>query len=329
MAPTSNPTPQIPLVFDTDPGVDDALALLMLARHPAVQLLGVTTVFGNADIETTTRNALALCQLFGAVVPVARGAGTALAGSAKVGYPVHVHGRNGLGEVELPLSAGQGVDARPAHAFICDTVNQRPGEVTLLAVGPLTNLALALQADPALAGKVRRVVVMGGAFGGHGHTGNVSPVAEANIAADPAAADRVFTAAWPVTVVGLDVTQQVVMGRERLEALRRPGDAVGQALWQATRVYHDWYQRRAGIDGIYLHDPSAAACVIDPALFQCRRGAVRVVTQGVSAGQTLQVSDPAQYPPNAWTDAPMQDVCTEVDAAGVLALLDRLMPGAG
>lgn len=308
------------ILFDTDPGVDDAMALLFLHRHPAVQLLGVTTVFGNAEVDVTTRNALYLCERFGIDVPVARGAGLPLVRPPRGAAP-DVHGDDGLGNLAGPVSTTRSADARPAHRFIIETLGAHPGEVTLLAVGPLTNLALALAEQPAIAQLVREVVVMGGAFGIDGQGGNVSPVAEANILSDPHAADAVFTAPWPVTIVGLDVTHRVLMDHAFFEHLRDEGGAEGRFIWEASRHYVDFYARAVGVAGCYVHDSSAVAYALAPGLFTTRAGPVRVVEQGIAIGQTIQRSAGRRYSQGAaWDGMPEQRVCTDVRAGPVLDL---------
>ena len=319
------------ILFDTDPGVDDAMALLFLHRHPAVQLLGITTVFGNAEIETTTRNALYLCERFGIDAAVARGAARPLVRPPRGAAP-EVHGEDGLGNLPGPLSTTRAPDARPAHRFIIDTLRQHPGEVTLLAVGPLTNLALALAEEPAITALVDRVVVMGGAFGAgglggsEGVGGNVSPVAEANILSDPHAADAVFTAPWPVTIVGLDVTHQVLMDHACFERLRTSCGAEGAFIWDASRHYVGFYGRALGVGGCYVHDSSAVACVVAPHLFTTRSGPVRVVEQGIAIGQTIQHAAGRSYSHGqAWSGVPDQGVCTAVQAQPVLDLFMQTM----
>jgi hypothetical protein len=185
------------IIFDTDPGIDDAMALLFIEASPALDLLAITTIFGNSDIETTTRNALYLKRRFGLSAPVYKGADKPLT-RPRNPSPTFVHGENGLGDVELTGLVPAQPEAKPAHRAIIDIAREHPGEVTLVAVGPLTNLALALKADPEVATLLKAVVIMGGAFGVAGKPGNVTPVAEANIWNDPEAADLVFTAPWPV-----------------------------------------------------------------------------------------------------------------------------------
>ena len=312
------------VIFDTDPGIDDALALWLLARHPAIDLRAITTVHGNAAVDITTSNALGLAALFGLDIPVARGAAGPLLENRRRDGAAHVHGEDGLGGLSQQLPRpGLALDARPAHELICEMVNAHPGEIELVAVGPLTNLALALRHDPGIVTKVRQVVVMGGAFGTHGHSGNVTPVAEANIICDPEAADAVFAAAWPVVIVGLDVTQEVVMTETRLAELRDRAGAAGELLWASSRAYQRFYQARDGIPGIYAHDASAAAFVITPQAFRLRAGPVRVALDGLACGQTIQDwrgESAASLP--AWREAPSQRVCVGVEARRVLDLFD-------
>lgn len=305
------------ILFDTDPGIDDAMALLMLARDPRAQLLGITTVFGNAPIDITTANALALCERFDIDVPVARGAGQALARPPR-GFPELIHGRDGMGNVGMAPAQVQQVDTLAAPEFISRMAREHSGELVLVAVGPLTNLGLALQQDPQLVEHVKKVVVMGGAFGMNGHSGNVSPVAEANIFNDPHAADLVFTARWPVTLVGLDVTHEVLMSTDYLAALGRDGAQEGQFIWDITRCYESFYNARTG-GGIYSHDASAVACALDPSPFTLRPGPVRVATEGIASGQTIQLRPGQKVPATDWDGIPEQSVCVGVDAARLLA----------
>jgi purine nucleosidase len=311
----------IPVIFDTDPGIDDAMALFLLARHPAIDLRAITTVFGNASLATTTRNALSLARFYGLDIPVAAGAAGPLQPPAELDFPAHVHGDDGLGGMftQLPAHVAS-PDPRPAHELICQMINAQPGEIVLLAVGPLTNLALALRHDPSITGKVKQVVVMGGAFGTFGHGGNVTPVAEANVINDPEAADLVFTADWPVVLIGLDVTQEVVMSEEFLASLRGQGHGVGDFLWQASRHYQDFYHERDGIGGIYSHDTSAIAYVASPDLFITRAGPVRVVLEGIARGQTIQDFRKPSGAVTPWSACPPQQVCVAVDETGVLDL---------
>jgi purine nucleosidase len=300
------------ILFDTDPGIDDAMALLMLARDPRAELLGITTVFGNASIELTTANALALCERFGIDVPVARGAAQALFRPPGA-FPSEVHGADAMGNIRMAPARSRREATQPAPQFIAEMARRHAGELTLIAVGPLTNLALALQHDPELVDHVKAVVVMGGAFGENGHRGNVSPLAEANVFADPHAADRVFSAGWPVKIVGLDVTHEVLLDTAWLDALGRDGGAEGGFIRAITHCYEDFYRPQTG-GGVFSHDASAVACALDATRFKLRRGPVRVVTEGGGAGQTLQIPEGESFPSGASSERPAQSVCVGVDA---------------
>jgi purine nucleosidase len=306
------------VLFDTDPGVDDALALLFLARHPAVELAGITTVAGNATIDAVTRNAQYLADRFNIEAPIARGAGKPLVGELHP-PPGAIHGDNGLGDVRIDLSPRRQLDARPAHRLIIERVRERPGALTLLTAGMLTNVARAVGEDPGIIPLVRNVVVMGGAFGTGGRYGNASPAAEANIYGDPRAADIVFSAAWPVTIVGLDVTEQIVMSSAYLAQLRDHGGAAGQFIWDVTRGYEAFHTRRNGLAGIFAHDPSAAICALDDSPFVFRSGPVRVATDRIAVGCTLQKPTERAFPPSPWDGVRAQRVAIAVDAERVLS----------
>ncbi|PQV54340.1 nucleoside hydrolase [Paraburkholderia sp. BL21I4N1] len=315
------------IIYDTDPGVDDAMALVFQARHPEIELLGLTSVFGNATIQTTTRNARFLAGRFAPGVPAAQGATAPLKRIAPDPL-AWIHGDNGLGNIVLDMSHGATLDARPAHRFIIDTVRAHPGEVTLVAVGPLTNLALALADDPQFATLVKQVVIMGGAFGTDGVLGNVTPAAEANILGDPDAADIVFGAAWPVAIVGLDVTQRTIMSHDYLASLRERGGAAGQFVWDVSRHYEAFHEESAQLKGIYVHDSSAVAYVLAPHLYTTRSGPVRVLTEGIAVGQTIQKPAAMPVPAPAWDSRPACEVCVGVDVEGMLALYESTILGA-
>nr|CAD6603645.1 nucleoside hydrolase [Rhizobium sp. Khangiran2] len=306
------------VIFDTDPGIDDAMALLFLHRHPEVDLIGVTTVFGNAPIELTTRNALYLKQKWGIAAPVARGAGLTYDAARPEGHwPTFIHGENGLGDIDIPEALEAQADGRPAWQFIIDTVRAQPGEVTLIAVGRMTNLALALKADPDFAALVKEVIVMGGAFD---LNGNVSPAAEANIHGDPEAADLVFTAPWRVTVIGLDVTMKTVMSSGYLAEMAAVGGPSVQLLSNISQFYIEFYKHRVG-DGMVIHDSCACVYLVVPHLFRTRSGPIRVVCGGIADGQTIQKPDGKVFPPGHWDGHPSQLVCTDVDGDRVLEVI--------
>ena len=306
------------VIFDTDPGIDDAMALLFLHRHPQIDLIGITTVFGNAPIGFTTRNAQFLAQEWGISAPVAKGAGVTFDPARPEGHwPTFIHGENGLGDIDIPETVDHPLDPRSAHQFIIDTVRAQPGEVTLVAVGRMTNLALALKADPDFAALVKEVIVMGGAFDVNGNT---SPAAEANIHGDPEAADLVFTAPWRVTVVGLDVTLKTVMTSGYLAEMAVTGGKAVQLLSDISQFYIDFYKHRVG-DGMVVHDSCACVYLVAPELFKTRSGPIRVVCGGIADGQTIQKPDGRRFPPGDWDGHPSQLVCTDIQADRVLEVI--------
>ena len=317
------------ILYDTDPGVDDAMALLLLARHPDVELVGVTAVFGNATIDTTTRNALYLKQLFGFDAPVARGAAKALNAPELPTGAAFVHGDNGLGNIPIP-EVTEKADPRSAAQLIVDVVRANPGEVTIVAVGRMTNLAEAIALDPGIVPLVKAVSVMGGAFGRNGHSGNVTPVAEANIIGDPVAADIVFGADWPMTIVGLDVTHESVMTDGYMQDLVAHAGADGAFLWEVSRFYAKFYtSSRQFLNGFAVHDSSAVAAVLHPEFFTYERGAVRVIPDGIAKGQTIL--RPEGYFDHArdWDGRPSRQVAVTVDAPAFLKFYrDTIVNGA-
>ncbi len=314
------------VIFDTDPGVDDAMALLFLHQHPEIDLVGVTSVFGNASIETTTRNALFLKREWEIPAPVARGANQTIdPHRPHAPWPTFIHGDDGLGNINVPETVALTADPRPAHRFIIDMVRANPGEITLVAVGRMTNLANALGEAPEIASLVKSVVIMGGAFD---VPGNVTPAAEANIHGDPEAADRVFTAAWPVVVIGLDVTMQTVMTRSQLAEIAKAGGKRAELLSDLSQFYIDFYEGLVD-DGMVVHDSCACVYVVAPELFTLRSGAMRVVCGGIADGQTIQKPDGRKFPPSHWDNLPSQQAAVGIDAKAVLDLIHKTLVNAG
>lgn len=314
------------VIFDTDPGIDDAMALLYLHHHPDIDLLGITTVFGNARIETTTRNALFLKQAWDIAAPVVRGAGVTY-DPTRIDRepPTIVHGDNGLGNIEIPETIDIPVDPRPAHQFLIDLIKANPGEIEIVAVGRMTNLALALKQAPEIAGLVKQVVIMGGGITANG---NVTPVAEANIHGDPEAADIVMTAPWKVVLIGLDVTSTTLMTRSQLADIGKAGGPRAQLVVDVSQYYVDFYETVVP-DGMMVHDSCAAVYVTNPELFTLQSGAIRVVCGGIADGQTIQKADGRGYPPNDWDGFPSQLAAVGIEADKVLKLIhDVIAQGA-
>jgi purine nucleosidase len=301
------------ILIDTDPGIDDAMAILTALHSPELEVIGLTSVYGNAAVKATTLNALRLVELDGCgSIPVACGASQPLAAPLEKPGDV-VHGTDGMGNASLPLPKGK-PEEMPAAQFIAEMVRAHPGEVTLLALGPLTNLALALRLDPGIARQVRQVVVMGGTARA---AGNVSPVAEANIFHDPHAAAAVFGAGWPVVMVGLDVTMQVVMTRAYLEELGRGSSPTAGLLRAILPCYQQFHEKAYGMGGdVFGHDPTAAVYLLAPQLFETHAWPISVGLEGPVKGQTKIVSE-----------GPAATVCVGVDVPGVLALIRARLTG--
>lgn len=311
------------IIIDTDPGVDDAVAILLALASSDLDVLGLTTVFGNAHTELTTRNALVLLEAAGRPdIPVAMGAAKPLV-TDYLGPVPQVHGANGLGDAPLTTPTIEPIEA-PASDFLWTTVAAHPGEVTIVALGPLTNLALALQQHPGIAELVDQVIVMGG---NALVPGNATPVAEANINNDPEAADLVFGADWSVTMVGLDVTHEVNLTGEMLDRLGVGDSGTTRLLRDALPSYRAFYQVTfPGVDGIFVHDPSTIAYLLDPGAFTTQAWPLRVETESFSRGKTWpnmgNTDDPV---PPAWQGRPTVDVCTAVEGARVTDLILGLL----
>lgn len=310
------------IIIDTDPGIDDAMAILFALLSPELDVVGLTTIFGNVHTELATRNALRLLEFAGRPeIPVAHGADRPL-NMPLLGVADFVHGANGLGEVALPEPAAQ-PDSRSAAQFIIDTVMARPGEITLVPVGPLTNIALALALEPRIAQNVREVVVMGGAATVNG---NVTPGAEANIWNDPHAADRVMTAGWPLTMVGLDVTEKTTMTVTYFTGLR--ASRTGAFLADISKFYLDFHFPSLKEYACHTHDPSAIAYLVDPSLFTVSSGPMRVVPEGMARGQTMWDRRQDWYGETPWSGQPPVQVALDVDSARLLALYrERILAG--
>lgn len=248
------------LVIDTDPGVDDALALLVALASPEVQLCAVTTVFGNVTVEQATENALRVLALAGAdAIPVAAGAQRPLVHS-QPHRAAHVHGANGLGGVELPRATRQ-TEQAPAVRFLADLLHASSSPVTVCAIGPLTNVGLLVACDPQAAARIERLVIMGGAYG----AGNVTATAEFNVWSDPEAAHRVLSSGLPITIVGLDVTRPTAMDAAAVARIGESG-LVGSTAAAMLAHYLDFYIRVQGGPGVVIHDALAVLEAITPGI---------------------------------------------------------------
>lgn len=296
------------ILLDCDPGLDDALALLLAHGDPDIELVGVTTVGGNVGLQRTTSNALALREyLHFESVPIAAGAGEPLVGDTR--EAAHVHGESGLGNAHLPEPTLP-LDGRHAVDFIIDSLRASPGAIHLVATGPLTNIALALRQEPAIARLAASFTIMGGSF----TRGNATPAAEFNIYADPEAASVVFAADWEVVMVGLDLTLQARATGPVVQRLATLGVLANELILPLATYWVDANDKNW--DGQAVHDVCAVAHVARPDLFASRPARVEVETRGaLTSGMTVVDFDSAY--PNA-------SVPVALDVAGFWAYVEHV-----
>lgn len=301
------------IIIDTDPGQDDAVAILLaLASPKEIDILGITCVAGNVPLELTSKNARIICELAGHTeVPVFAGCDRPL--GRELVTAEHVHGETGLNGPDLPDPTMQLKD-RHGVDFIIDTLRAAaPKSVTLCPLGPLTNIATALEKAPEIAETVDEIVLMGGAYF---EVGNITPTAEFNIYVDPQAADIVFKSGIPIVVMSLDVTHKALVTPPRNEAFRALGTPVGQAVSQMTDFFERFDKEKYGSEGAPLHDPCVTAYLIDPTLFKGRHINVEIETQSeLTMGMTVA---------DWWgvTDRPANALfIKDIDADGFFALL--------
>jgi inosine-uridine nucleoside N-ribohydrolase len=305
------------VILDCDPGHDDAIALLLALASPELELLGVTTVSGNQTLEKTTANAIRVLDHLGRHdVPVAAGAPRPLVRERRVA--AEVHGETGLDGPGLPPPARE---PEPEHAidWIATTLAAAPSPVTLVAIGPLTNVALLLARHPELESKLERIVLMGGAIA----EGNVTPAAEFNIWTDPEAAQRVFSSGLEVTTVGLDVTHRALLRQADVDRLAAAGSA-GKLVADLYGFYARFHRQRYGWDGAPVHDALALAHVIDGTLLETKHCGVIIDTgPELSRGRThVDLWGRAGWEPNC-------HVAVKVDAGRFLQLLVGRIAGLG
>ncbi len=284
----SNPGPgrgPFRVIIDTDPGVDDALALLLAMRSPELKIEAITPVAGNVPLDLTLPNALRMTEIAGrADIPVAAGARAPL--MRRLVTATYAHGENGLGGAVFPEPTMKPVTT-PAAEIIRQIVRKYPGEVTLITIGPLTNIATALNSDPELASMVRALVMMGGSLSG----GNITPAAEFNVYVDPEAARIVFQSGIPVTMVGLDVTRRTSLTDEHVRTLEAAQNPVSQAAAKIGRNALNHNRERGYLVGPNMHDSLAVAGFLDPAILKLQDYYVDVETTGeLTAGETLGYS---------------------------------------
>jgi len=307
-------------VMDVDTGVDDALAIILAHRSPGAQVVAIGTVTGNVSAAQAATNTLKTLDALGASTPVAVGAPRALARGPFP--PSAIHGEDGLGDAKLPAPS-RAPTGEHAVDQLLRLVHERPGELSLFASGPLTNLGLALQRDPELPRLVKEVMVMGGAIIA---AGNVTPVAEANIYHDPEAAALVFAADWPVTLVGLDVTMRALLRGEELARLRASEGEVARFVSRILPPYVAVYSRRFGFEAVTMHDPLAMALLLDPSLaLETAQLDTRVETSGeLTVGMTVADRRPLIGPGYERPSHPLS-IPLEVDTPRFIAMLMRVL----
>ncbi|MFF5205585.1 nucleoside hydrolase [Streptosporangium sp. NPDC000396] len=300
------------VVVDTDTGIDDAHALLYLAGRPDAEITAITSVFGNCAEEDSARNIGYVIRLLGLEVPVARGAAGPMAGTAHV--TGRAHGKDGLGDrgYDRPLPE---VTGETGAELLVRLANERPGELDLLALGPLTNLGLALRVDPGLLTRYRSVVVMGGS--GHRADRNGPLLNDTNIHSDPVAARAVFSASREEMVaVGVNVTGGTILDEAAIAALRAAKTPRARFAGEILETYLDFYQNRWGRRVVPLHDPLAAGILLDPGFATASAsGPVNVVAEGPLYRGRLMRAAGEPPPPFPYEDAPDTEVIMQVDSA--------------
>jgi len=307
------------IILDCDPGHDDAVAMLLAWGNPAIDLLAVTTVYGNQTIEKVTRNALAVATVAGITgIPFARGAHRPLVRTVETAESIH--GESGLDGPSLPDATFE-LDTRHAVDLIIDLVMQNePGTITLVPTGALTNIALAVRKEPRIAGRVKEVVLMGGGY----NVGNWSATSEFNIVIDPEAAHIVFNESWPLTMVGLDVTHRALATPEVVAAIDEIGTGPSQFVGELMEFFAHTYKDAQGFDHPPVHDPCAVAYVIDPSVLTVRKAPLDVELTGtITLGMTV-----ADFRSPAPADCTTQ-VATGLDADKFWALVTAAIRNLG
>ncbi len=308
------------IIIDTDPGQDDAVAILLALASPELHLLGITCVAGNVPLALTAKNARKVCELAGRPdIPVYAGCVKPL--SEQLVTAEHVHGKTGLDGPPLPEPV---MPVQDPHAvdFLVETLRaEEPGSVTLCPIGPLTNIAMALQSAPDIADRVARIVLMGGAYF---EVGNITPAAEFNIYVDPQAADIVFKSGIPITVLPLDVTHKALVTRARNDAFRAIGPRIGAQLAGWTEFFERFDKEKYGSEGAPLHDPCVIAWLLWPDLFSGREINVEIetespLTRGMTVADWWRVTD---RQPNALFIGDVDDDALFVRMTERLALLE-------
>lgn len=315
------------IIIDTDPGVDDSLAIFVALNSPELDVLGLTTVFGNAITSTCTENALRLLEIAKRTeVPVAEGAHLPLNGNLR-GAASFVHGENGQGNVELKPPANKTLEI-DAVTFLKNQIEVHPNDITLVPVGPLTNIANLLTNHPGIDSKIKEIVLMGG---NAQSPGNATPTAEANILNDPEAADIVFSAQCEITMVGLDVTNNVFMSEEQVNKLGSFENEKSKHISKINPFYFNFLKEFFQDNGMPIHDSSAVTYLVHPEYFETLCCPVKVETEGISRGKTwmgMGISDNEEglgERLKPWENRRKVNICIGVDSQKVISFITERM----
>ena len=300
------------IIIDTDPGQDDAAAIMLALGSPELEILGLTIVAGNVPLDLTTRNALMICELSGRLdVKVFAGAKGPLIGPQVTAE--HAHGKSGLDGPDI-FKPSITLQPRYAPDFLVETILKEDEKtVTLCPIGPLTNIALALKLEPTIASRIKQIVLMGG---GYFAQGNITPSAEFNIFADPEAAKIVFNCGAPIIMMPLDVTHQILTTKARVEKIQAVGNTASLALAKMLSFYSRYNSKKYGNDGAPLHDPTTIAWLLKPELFNGKHCNVEIETESkITRGATvIDWWEVTGRPKNAY-------VVNEVNSDGFFELL--------
>jgi purine nucleosidase len=271
------------IIFDTDLGIDDACALLLALASPEVSIEGLSIVHGNCALDQATANALAVLELASTThIPVAKGCELPLVQPSFLAP--ETHGDTGVGYAKLPEPRGRPI-VQHGCDFLIDTIMSQPGETTLVAIGPLTNVALAIRQEPRLVHAVKDLIIMGGAIR---HEGNTTALAEFNTYVDPHAAHIVFHSGMPMTLVPLDVTYQCILTSDDVQRMRKIDSPITKFIEDSTRFYMEFHDEYQGIQGCVINDPLALALTFAPELCTYQELPVDVdISGGVSMGKTI------------------------------------------
>ncbi|MDE0850508.1 nucleoside hydrolase [Yoonia sp.] len=277
------------LIIDTDPGIDDALAIALATALPEVELLGLTAVFGNTFVQQSSRNARFLLNFLGHPCPVSEGAEMPYGAQTYV-PSANVHGPEGFGAMAVVQDIGANVE-ESAAAFLVRNARENPGELVVCAIGPLTNIADALKLDPLFARNIKSLVLMGGALD---CPGNITPHAEANIFHDPAAADVVFSTDMPMVMIGLNATMKTLLTPDDFEKMGKNSPQIGGFIRDISDFYLGFYRSVGIFDGCPMHDSTAILACVAPDRFEMKQTGLRVILDGEDIGKT--VADNARPP---------------------------------